>query len=70
MSTITCFDSFTVDNLTAEICRETFRNGKQRFVVYFWDGDFEYTEGVAKTEADARVWYDKLVEDLKAGWKP
>lgn len=70
MSTITRIAAYGLDTLTAELCRESFRSGKERFVVYFGEGEFEYREGVFKTEADARVCYDKLVADLEAGWHP
>ena len=70
MSTITRIAATIVDNLTAEICKETFRSGKERFVVYFCEGDFEYTEGVFRSEQEARVCYDKLVADIEAGWRP
>jgi hypothetical protein len=70
MSTITRIAATIVDNLTAEICKETFRSGKERFVVYFCEDDFEYTEGVFKSEQEARVCYDKLVADMEAGWRP
>lgn len=70
MSTITRIAYTKIDNQGAELARESFRSGKERFVVYFAEGDFEYTEGVFKTEADARVFYDKLVAALEAGWHP
>jgi len=70
MSTITRIAASSVDNLTAELCRESFRSGKERFVVYFGEGDFEYTEGVFKTEEEARVCYNKLSADIEAGWRP
>lgn len=70
MSTITRIAATIVDNLTAEICKETFRSGKERFVVYFCEDDFEYTEGLFKSEEEARVCYDKLVADMEAGWRP
>lgn len=70
MSTITRIAHTEINNLGAELARESFRSGKERFVVYFADGDFEYTEGVFKTEADARVCYTALVAALEAGWQP
>ena len=70
MSTITRIAATIVDDLTAEICKETSRSGKERFVVYFCEGDFEYTEGVFRSEQEARVCYDKLVADIEAGWRP
>lgn len=70
MSTITRISTARFENVGAELCRETFRNGKERFVVYFLDDDFEWTEGVFKTETEARVGYDKLVADMEAGWRP
>jgi hypothetical protein len=70
MSLITRINHTEIDNLGAELCRETFRSGKERFVVYFSEGDFEYTEGVFKYEEEARVIYDKLVADIEAGWTP
>jgi hypothetical protein len=70
MSTITRIACTVADDLTAEICRETFRSGKERFVVYFCEGEFEYTEGVFKTEDEARVCYDALVKSLEDGWRP
>lgn len=70
MSTITRIAAFIADDLTAEIAQETFRSGKERFVVYFCEGEFEYTEGVFKSEDEARVCYDKLVADMKEGWRP
>ena len=70
MSTITRIAAADFDNLGAELCRETFRNGKERFVVYFTDGGFEYTEGVFKKDTDAKVCYNTLVYALEAGWRP
>lgn len=70
MSTITRIAAADFDNLGAEMCRESFRSGKERFVVYFIDGDFEYTEGVFKTQSEAQICYDKLVADMEAGWRP
>ena len=70
MSTITRIAAYGLDTLTAELCRETFRSGKERFVVYFGEGEFEYTEGVFKTEEDARVCYDELVAAIYEGWRP
>jgi hypothetical protein len=70
MSTITRIAATIADDLTAEICRETFRSGKERFVVYFCEGEFEYTEGVFKTEEAARVCYDALVKSMEEGWRP
>ena len=70
MSLITRIAAADFGNLGAELCRESFRSGKERFVVYFIDGDFEYTEGVFKYEEEARVIYDKLVADMEAGWRP
>ena len=70
MSTITRIATANFDNLGAELCRESFRSGKERFVVYFIDGDFEYTEGIFKNDTDASLCYSKLVSDLEAGWRP
>jgi len=70
MSLITRINHIEIDNMAAEIARESFRSGKERFVVYFIDGDFEYTEGIFKTEPEAQICYDKLVADIEAGWKP
>ncbi len=70
MSLITRIAHTEIDNLGAEIARESFRSGKERFVVYFIDGDFEYTEGIFKTEPEAQVCYQKLVTDIEAGWQP
>lgn len=70
MSIITRIAAANFDNLGAELCRESFRSGKERFVVYFIDGDFEYTEGVFQNDTDAAVCYGKLVGDLEAGWRP
>ena len=70
MSLFTRIAATEIDNMGAEIGRQSFRNGKERFVVYFIDGDFEYTEGIFKTEPEARACYDKLVGDLEAGWAP
>jgi hypothetical protein len=39
-------------------------------VVYFIDGNFEYTEGIFKTEPEAQACYDKLVAAIEAGWTP
>jgi hypothetical protein len=70
MSLFTRIAATEIDNMGAEIGRQSFRSGKERFVVYFIDGDFEYTEGVFKYEEEARVIYDKLVADMEAGWRP
>jgi hypothetical protein len=70
MSNIAFIKTHIVDDLAAELCRETFRSGKERFVVYFTEDNFEYTEGVFKSEQDALVCYDKLVADIEAGWRP
>ena len=70
MSLITRINHIEIDNMAAEIARESFRSGKERFVVYFIDGDFEYTEGIFKTEPEAQICYDKLVADIETGWKP
>ena len=70
MSIITRIDTHIVDDLSAELCRKALRSGKERFVVYFAEGDFEYTEGVFKSEQEARVCYNKLVADMEAGWRP
>jgi hypothetical protein len=70
MSLITRINHTEIDNMAAEIARESFRSGKERFVVYFIDGDFEYTEGIFKTEPEAQVCYAKLVANIEAGWKP
>jgi len=70
MSTITRIAYTEIDNLGAELARESFRSGKERFVVYFSESDFEYTEGVFKTEDEARVCYNKLVADMQEGWRP
>jgi hypothetical protein len=70
MSLFTRIAATEIDNMGAEIGRQSFRSGKERFVVYFIDGDFEYTEGIFKTEPEARVCYDKLVAAIEAGWTP
>ena len=70
MSLFTRIAATEIDNLGAEIGRQSFRSGKERFVVYFIDGDFEYTEGIFKTQPEAQVCYDKLVADIEAGWAP
>ena len=70
MSLFTRIAATEIDNLGAEIGRQSFRSGKERFVVYFIDGDFEYTEGIFKTEPEAQICYDKLVADIEAGWAP
>jgi hypothetical protein len=70
MSLITRINHIEIDNMAAEIARESFRSGKERFVVYFIDGDFEYTEGIFKTEPEAQACYDKLVAAIEAGWTP
>jgi hypothetical protein len=70
MSLFTRIAATEIDNLGAEIGRQSFRSGKERFVVYFIDGDFEYTEGIFKTEPEAQVCYSKLVADIEAGWTP
>lgn len=70
MSLFTRIAATEIDNLGAEIGRQSFRSGKERFVVYFIDGDFEYTEGIFKTQPEAQVCYDKLVADIEAGWTP
>lgn len=70
MSYITRIATAQFDNVGAELARENFRSGKERFVVYFLDDDFEYTEGIFKTEAEARICYDKLVKDMDEGWRP
>ena len=70
MSLFTRIAATEIDNLGAEIGRQSFRSGKERFVVYFIDGDFEYTEGIFKTEPEAQICYDKLVADINSGWCP
>ncbi len=70
MSLFTRIAATEIDNMGAEIGRQSFRSGKERFVVYFIDGDFEYTEGIFKTEPEAQVCYAKLVADIEAGWTP
>lgn len=70
MSYITRIASVKFDGVGAELARENFRSGKERFVVYFIDGDFEYTEGIFKTEPEAKTCYDKLVRDMDEGWRP
>ena len=70
MSLFTRIAATEIDNLGAEIGRQSFRSGKERFVVYFIDGDFEYTEGIFKTEPEAQGCYSKLVADIEAGWTP
>jgi hypothetical protein len=70
MSLFTRINHTEIDNMGAEIGRQSFRSGKERFVVYFIDGDFEYTEGIFKTEPEARICYDKLVTAIEAGWTP
>ena len=70
MSLFTRINHTEIDNMGAEIGRQSFRSGKERFVVYFIDGDFEYTEGIFKNEPEARICYDKLVAAIEAGWTP
>lgn len=70
MSLFTRIAATEIDNLGAEIGRQSFRSGKERFVVYFIDGDFEYTEGIFKTQPEAQICYDKLVADINSGWCP
>ena len=70
MSLFTRINHTEIDNMGAEIGRQSFRSGKERFVVYFIDGDFEYTEGIFKTEPEAQACYDKLVAAIEAGWAP
>jgi hypothetical protein len=74
MSTLTSLATAQFDNVKAELCRETFRETfrgrKERFVVYFSEGEFEWTEGVFKTEEAAKVCYNNLVKSMAGGWRP
>ena len=70
MSTITRIDHVHFDGVGAELCKEAFRSGKERFVVYFLDDDFEWTEGAFKTEKEARACYNALVKSMEEGWHP
>jgi hypothetical protein len=72
MSTISTLSSTAaIDGCTVELNKVTRRDGVvSRYEVEFVEHDFGYTLFKGISELSARMWYDKLVKDVMAGWRP
>jgi hypothetical protein len=70
MSRLSRIDYFVIEKTSAELCRETFHKGGERFVVLYNENGFEHTEGMFKDESDARVCFEQVCKYLEDGWTP
>jgi hypothetical protein len=69
ISTIT--STATIDGAIVELNKVTRRDGVvSRYEVEFVERDFGYTLFRGISENSARMWFDKFVKDVMAGWRP
>jgi hypothetical protein len=72
MATISTLSSTaTIDGAIVELNKVTRRDGVvSRYEVEYVENDFGYTLFKGISEASARMWFDKFVKDVEAGWRP
>jgi len=72
MATISTLSSTaTIDGAIVEFNKVTRRDGVvSRYEVEFIERDFAHTLFRGISEASARMWFDKFVKDVMAGWRP
>ena len=71
MATISTLTAINIFDARVELNKVTRRDGiVSRYEVEFVERDFGYTLFRGISENSARMWYEKLVKDVEAGWRP
>jgi hypothetical protein len=71
MATISTLSAADIFDVRVELNKVTRRDGVvSRYEVEYVEADFGYVLFKAISENSARMWFDKLVKDVEAGWRP
>jgi len=71
MATISTLSAANIFDVRVELNKVTRRDGVvSRYEVEYVEADFGYVLFKAISEASAKMWYDKFVKDVEAGWRP
>ena len=71
MATISTLSAADIFDVRVELNKVTRRDGVvARYEVEYVEADFGYVLFKGISENSARMWYDKFVKDVEAGWRP